>query len=244
MYIVGFAEILLVYIAGDELAIFDMATESGRFNNYRIVGTCVLVISAIIVSFGVGIVTGFSIIALVCVFIAILSIYVGLVVYANGKEDTLFCQVGSRIVLLDDINDCVMPTGGKVSKGFSDMFCRGDPGISYSNCSHYLIKNIDTVTKKMAFPGIMSGTLFENIYNVYGWKNEAITWGYGRDDYLMEEHDKGYMRSLTTVNFLVAIGIFFPSVTGIMAGSNRSGDLSNPSFSIPLGTIAVSDISM
>ena len=38
--------------------------------------------------------------------------------------------------------------------------------------------------------------------------------------------------------FLVLLGIFFPSVTGIMAGSNRSGDLKDAQASIPTGTIA------
>ena len=41
-----------------------------------------------------------------------------------------------------------------------------------------------------------------------------------------------------TSSSLIMIGIFFPSVTGIMAGSNRSGDLADAPKSIPIGTIA------
>lgn len=40
-----------------------------------------------------------------------------------------------------------------------------------------------------------------------------------------------------TTTFTILIGIFFPSVTGIMAGSNRSGDLADAQKSIPIGTI-------
>ena len=40
-----------------------------------------------------------------------------------------------------------------------------------------------------------------------------------------------------TSSLMVLLAIYFPSVTGIMAGSNRSGDLADASRSIPVGTI-------
>jgi len=43
---------------------------------------------------------------------------------------------------------------------------------------------------------------------------------------------------LGAYDFLQSLALFFPSVTGIMAGSNRSGDLRNAQVSIPIGTLA------
>lgn len=40
------------------------------------------------------------------------------------------------------------------------------------------------------------------------------------------------------LNFLAVLVIVFPSVTGVMAGANMSGDLADPGKSIGVGTLS------
>ncbi len=40
------------------------------------------------------------------------------------------------------------------------------------------------------------------------------------------------------VHFFTVFGVFFPAACGVMSGVNMSGDLKDPSRSIPVGSVA------
>ncbi|XP_032399860.1 solute carrier family 12 member 6 isoform X5 [Etheostoma spectabile] len=115
------------------------------------------------------------------------------------------------------------------------QFCQG-PEIN-ATCDQYFLSN--NFSKIKGIPGLASGIISENLWSSYPTRGDVLEKGS-----LISTHDahpastqQPYVFADITTSFTLLVGIFFPSVTGIMAGSNRSGDLKDAQRSIPIGTI-------
>jgi potassium/chloride transporter 4/5/6 len=59
------------------------------YNNFRVYGTCLLLFMGLIVFIGVRFVNKFATVALACVLLSILAVYVGIFVNFNGNDKLL-----------------------------------------------------------------------------------------------------------------------------------------------------------
>ena len=66
----------------------DITDDSIKFNNYRVYGSILLLIMGSIVFVGVKFVNKFAGVALACVLLTILSIYVGIAVNVKGNNSS------------------------------------------------------------------------------------------------------------------------------------------------------------
>ena len=87
---------------------------------------------------------------------------------------------------------------------------------------------------KYGLPGLGSGVIGYNGAPAYRQEGEYSS---GRKP-ANTDQDKFSVVADISSSFTVLVGIFFPSVTGIMASCNLSGRLKDPIRSIPQGTIA------
>ncbi|KAI4786200.1 hypothetical protein KUCAC02_037282 [Chaenocephalus aceratus] len=115
------------------------------------------------------------------------------------------------------------------------QFCQGTE--INSTCDEYFLSN--NFSQIEGIPGLASGVISDNLWSTYLSKGAVV-----EKASLSSSHvpppasiQQPYVFADITTSFTLLVGIFFPSVTGIMAGSNRSGDLKDAQRSIPMGTI-------
>ncbi|XP_076762526.1 solute carrier family 12 member kcc isoform X4 [Xylocopa sonorina] len=229
MYIIGAVEIVLTYMA-PSLSIFGDFTKDPNimYNNFRVYGTCLLMVMGTIVFIGVKFVNKFATVALACVILSIVAVYVGLFYNFYGNESLKMCILGKR--LLKDIN--VMTDCNKNRSGIlHQLYCPNN-----TKCDSYYLENNVTIVNGIR--GLASGVFLENVWDSFQEEGQLIAYGRDPKDIdVMSDSSFNQIQVDLTTTFTILIGIFFPSVTGIMAGSNRSGDLADAQKSIPIGTI-------
>jgi len=228
MYIVGAVEIVLTYMA-PSMSIFGDFTKDASimYNNFRVYGTCLLLVMGLIVFVGVKFVNKFATVALACVLLSILAVYVGIFVNFNGNDNLFMCILGRRLLRDISIGNCNKDINGPLHL----IFCGNS-----SNCDPYYEANEVSIVR--GIKGLSSGVFLDNVENFFLESGQFIA--QTRDPEDIEPLDRPIFNQVVadiTTSFTILIGIFFPSVTGIMAGSNRSGDLADAQKSIPIGTI-------
>uniref|UniRef100_A0A4W6ELG1 Solute carrier family 12 member 5b n=1 Tax=Lates calcarifer TaxID=8187 RepID=A0A4W6ELG1_LATCA len=245
MYILGCIEILLIYIV-PQAAIFKIEglegpeAEAALLNNMRVYGTIVLSFMALVVFVGVKYVNKLALVFLACVILSILAVYAGVIKTAIDPPVFPVCLLGNRTLLSKAYDVCakvVEIDNETVTTKLWRSFCDSDS--LNATCDEYFMNN--NVTEIQGIPGVTSGILAENLFGNYlekGMMLEKRGLASDTDPDSPVTSSNRYVLADITSFFTLLVGIYFPSVTGIMAGSNRSGDLRDAQKSIPIGTIA------
>uniref|UniRef100_A0A8D0ABM4 Solute carrier family 12 member 5a n=1 Tax=Sander lucioperca TaxID=283035 RepID=A0A8D0ABM4_SANLU len=245
MYILGAIELLLIYIA-PKAAIFPLEglegaeAEAALLNNMRVYGTILLTSMATVVFVGVKYVNKLALVFLACVILSILAVYAGVIKTGIDAPEFPVCILGNRTLVWKSFDVCaktVETANGTVTTQLWRMFC--DSPFLNATCDKYFTAN--NVSQIQGIPGVTSGILADNLFGTYYEKGDLIAKKFtesaeDQDDPLTNSNR--YVLADITSFFTLLVGIYFPSVTGIMAGSNRSGDLRDAQKSIPIGTIA------
>ena len=120
---------------------------------------------------------------------------------------------------------------------------------NFTKQCHPFFRQLDLAWSN-TIPGTLKGNWKRNLGSGYMKKGDFVrAKGYNKNDYILLDNrtaqsmisdnvgQKIWITADITTSIAILVGIFFPSCTGIMAGSNRSGDLADAGKSIPKGTL-------
>uniref|UniRef100_A0A3B4U663 Solute carrier family 12 member 7 n=1 Tax=Seriola dumerili TaxID=41447 RepID=A0A3B4U663_SERDU len=238
LYILGTIEILLTYIV-PTATVFKEGDNAAMLNNMRIYGTCCLVIMALVVFVGVKYVNKLALVFLTCVVLSIMATYAGVIKTLIEPPEFNVCLLGNRSLKNEKFETCAKMEEVKnltVTTELWPLFC--DSKHSNATCDEYF--SLNNLTEIQAIPGLRSGVIKDNLWGNYGPAGMFIE-KENQPSVPEQETTKNvhrpYVFNDISTYFTLLVGIYFPSVTGIMAGSNRSGDLRDAQRSIPIGTI-------
>ncbi|KAM9791924.1 solute carrier family 12 member 7-like isoform X1 [Syngnathus typhle] len=242
LYIIGTIEILLTYIVPTATLFEATSIESegtAALNNMRVYGTCCLLLMALIVFVGVKYVNKLALVFLACVMLSILATYAGVIKSAIEPPEFTVCLLGNRSLKNDKFEVCAKTMtvdNQTLTTDLWKLFCNSEH--LNATCDDYF--DLNNVTEIPAIPGILSGVLKDNLWGDYGPAHTVLE-KKNQDSVPAQDTSgdihKPYVFNDIATYFTLLVGIYFPSVTGIMAGSNRSGDLRDAQRSIPIGTI-------
>ncbi|XP_046897600.1 solute carrier family 12 member 4 isoform X1 [Hypomesus transpacificus] len=242
MYILGAIEIFLKYLV-PQAAIFHATDphggDSAMLNNMRVYGTICLCLMGVVVFVGVKYVNKLASLFLACVIISIVSIYAGAIKSIFHPPEFPICMLGNRTLVRDLFDVCaktVLVGNETEPTQLWKNFC-GQGNMSSSQCDDYF--SLNNVTEIQGIPGMASGIIRDNMWGDYLEKGQMLEKAGlpSMDAHGAMESFGLYVSADIATSFTLLVGIFFPSATGIMAGSNRSGDLKDAQKSIPVGTI-------
>jgi len=213
MYILGAVELLLSYMAQDDMSAFGHLEPGNHamLSNLRLYGTLLLLFLAFIVFVGVKFVNRFANVCLMAVITSIFAIFLGFFLTPTGMQP-MICQVDGALMQSSAAGNCT-------DEYMRETYGGEDGWFTNTSKTEYI----------PGYPGLSNEVFMSNFWSTYLLEGERLP---GVDA------EEGQVYAHESTEFVLLLAIFFPSVTGIMAGSNRSGDLTDASASIPKGTVA------